>query len=132
MVQMVEGLTSGDRYRIFASKSSISEPKSVTGNIVRYDALAPRPTVPLLFSCVYGNQLVRVFVLCAGTNFFYIFYSCGFCFRFFFRFFAAVIYQATIKKKEKTEMVGRSRFAFQELHDYFPFIAFCHALLKIK
>ena len=52
----------GDRYLKLGSKSD--HRAEISGNIVRYDALAPRPEVLRSFSCLYANQVKWYFVNC--------------------------------------------------------------------
>ena len=49
----------GDRYLKLGSKSD--HRAEISGNIVRYDALAPRPEVLRLISCLYANSVLWVF-----------------------------------------------------------------------
>ena len=49
---------SGSSYQKLGSKSDHRD--EISGNIVRYDALAPRPGVLRSFSCFYANALVAL------------------------------------------------------------------------
>ena len=64
----------GDRYLNLGSKSD--HRAEIFGNIVRYDALAPRPEVLRLFSSLYANIFgVLGILFCAGANFRKLIYS---------------------------------------------------------
>ena len=49
----------GDRYLKLGSKSDLRA--EISGNIVGYDALAPRPEVLRSFSCIHANKVLCVF-----------------------------------------------------------------------
>ena len=51
----------GDRYLKLGSKSDLRA--EISGSIVGYEALAPRPEVLRLISCFYGNSVLWVFCL---------------------------------------------------------------------
>ena len=56
----------GDRYLNLGSKSDLRA--EISGNIVRYDALAPRPQVLRSFSSFYANEIFWVLLFCAGAS----------------------------------------------------------------
>ena len=56
----------GDRYLKLGSKSD--HRAEISGNIVRYDALAPRPEVQRSFSSIYANNVFKVFFFAQAQN----------------------------------------------------------------
>ena len=57
----------GDRYLNLGSKSDLRA--EISGSIVWYDALAPRPEVLFSFSAFYANKVFCVLSFCTGTGF---------------------------------------------------------------
>ena len=63
----------GDRYLKLGSKSDLRA--EISGNIVWYDALAPRPEVLRSISCIYANQVLWVLSVTLLLLFLFLFIS---------------------------------------------------------